>query len=494
MTRASPGARASSVEEAEVGKDDQVDRDLTVEGSQLASWGRDITRRDLLKLAGATTAVAALAPIAAACGGGGTAATPGGGASGTPAGSSATGALQPPATKVSLDFWNPFTGGDGPYLRRIVDQFNKETPNVQVKFTTQKDLYGSLHAAKASNRLPQISIVHLDAIPQNAADGIFSPIDDLISTLKLTANDFTEDVWKNGEWKGHRYGVPLDTHTLSFYWNKDLFRKAGLDPEKPPATKDEFVNAAQKITQSAGSPGFMVVQGGGGANFLLGIEWATTFYQGGGKWTSDDYTQSTINSDAGVNSSAFWKSLVDQGISPKGTESDSEIAAFKQGKNGMVMSGIWETNGYIDALKDKLGAGAVPKLFGDGVWSGSHHMGVTTKQMSADDRQGAYYFISWISEHSLEWAKAGQIPARKSVRDSAEFKALPAVSKIAEQVPNARFFPPIPGAPDMLFGAQGAGQAAVAAVTGKKDAKAALDEAASNLTKVLAQNKTKYGY
>jgi ABC-type glycerol-3-phosphate transport system substrate-binding protein len=80
------------------------------------------------------------------------------------------------------------------------------------------------------------------------------------------------------------------------------------------------------------------------------------------------------------------------------------------------------------------------------------------------------------------------------VRNSAEFKALPVVSKIAEQQPDARFFPPIPGAPDMLFGAQGAGQAAVAAVTGKKDAKAALDEAAANLTKLLVQNKTKYGY
>jgi multiple sugar transport system substrate-binding protein len=185
---------------------------------------------------------------------------------------------------------------------------------------------------------------------------------------------------------------------------------------------------------------------------------------------------------------------VDQGISPKGVESDSEIAAFKQGKNGMVMSGIWETNGYIDALKADLGAGPVPQLFGKGVWSGSHHMGITTRQMSADEKQGAQYFIAWISEHSLDWAKAGQIPARQSVVTSAEFKALPAVSEIAKQQPDARFFPPIPAAGDALFGPQGAGQAAVATVTGKKDAKAALDEAAGNITKQLVANKAKYGF
>jgi hypothetical protein len=77
---------------------------------------------------------------------------------------------------------------------------------------------------------------------------------------------------------------------------------------------------------------------------------------------------------------------------------------------------------------------------------------------------------------------------------SAEFKALPAVSKIAQQQPDARFFPPFPGAGDLLFGPQGAGQAAVAAVTAKKDPKAALDEAAGNLTKQLKTNKAKYGF
>jgi multiple sugar transport system substrate-binding protein len=421
------------------------------------------------------------------------------GGSVAPGGSVAAGgsgglAIQPPATAVNLDFWNPFTGGDGPFLKKIVDQFNSETPNVKVKFSTQKDLYGSLHAAKAANKLPQVSIVHLDAIPQNAADGIFTPIDDLIATLGLSDKDFTPDVWKNGLYKDKRYGVPLDTHTMSFYWNKALFTKAGLDPEKPPTNKDEFVAAAKAITDKAGVPGFMVVQGGGGANFLLGIEWATTFYQLGGEWTNADYSESMINSQAGVDSSNFWKSLVDQGISPKGTESDAEIAAFKQGKNGMVFSGIWETNGYTDALKADLGAGPVPQLFGKGVWSGSHHMGITTREMSAEEKQGAQYFIAWISEHSLEWAKAGQIPARQSVRNSAEFKALPGVSAIAEQQPDARFFPPIPAAGDALFGPQGAGQAAVAAVTGKKDAKAALDEAATNITKQLVANKAKYGF
>ena len=121
-------------------------------------------------------------------------------------------------------------------------------------------------------------------------------------------------------------------------------------------------------------------------------------------------------------------------------------------------------------------------------------MGITTREMSADELQGSQYFIAWISEHSLDWAKAGQIPARQSVRNSPEFEALPAVSAIAEQQPDARFFPPVPAAADMLFGPQGAGQAAVAVVTGKKEAQAAFDEAATNISKQLVTNKAKYGF
>src|SRR3954465_7196908 len=227
---------------------------------------RSVSRRGLLKLAGLGAGVAVLSPIIAACGGAkGSAAASGAASAGAGAAASAgtsaaasagaSGALkiQAPATAVNLDFWNPFTGGDGPYLKKILDQFHTETPNVKVKFSTQKDLYASLHAAKAANKLPQVSIVHLDAIPQNAADGIFTPIDDLITTLGISEKDFTADVWKNGLYKDHRYGVPLDTHPLSFYWNKALFRTAGLDPEKPPTNKDEFLAAAKAITDKAGS-------------------------------------------------------------------------------------------------------------------------------------------------------------------------------------------------------------------------------------------------
>jgi len=419
----------------------------------------------------------------------------GGGASGEgPAASLAeVEELAPPTEAVALEFWNPFTGPDGAFMQTLVDQFNEETETVKVTVTTQPEYYTKVRAAAQSDTLPQVMIMHVDQIPLQAEDGIISPINDLVELQGLEASDFTEAIWTSSEWKGDRYGIPLDIHTMTMYWNKDLFEEAGLDPESPPTDEESFLEATRAITESTDAPGYMVVTSGPGAGFLTGISWATLFYQGGGEWTNEDFSEATYNSEAGVQAAEFLKSLIDEGISPASTESDAEIAAFKQGQNGIVFSGIWETTGYADALGDSLGAGPVPQIFGDGVWAGSHTLAVADGLEGAE-RQAAYYFIDWISQHSVEWAKAGQLPARASVREEPEFQEIPYISEIAGQIESASFFPPVPAAPDMLFAAGGAGEAVLAVLSGEKEAQAALDESAQRSTQILQENKEKYGY
>jgi multiple sugar transport system substrate-binding protein len=449
-----------------------------------------LSRRRFLRLTGGAVGLAAIAPLAAACSGNNN----NQGASPTLASAAATiGTLEAPATKVSLDFWNPFTGPDGNFMKQLVDQFNQETPNVQVKVTTQGDYYTKVRAAAQAKRLPHVMIIHLDAIPLHAGDGIITPLNDLISLLQYDAADFTEAVWQQGEWKGQRFGIPLDIHPLTFYWNKDLFEKAGLDPEKAPATREEFVNAAREITGKAGQPGYIQINTN---NFLAGIVWATLFYQGGGKWVSDDLATLTYNTEPGVAASNFMAELYnDAQVGKKGVAGDAEIAAFKQGNLGMVMSGIWETTGYRDSLKERLGAGPVPNFFGEGVWAGDHNFAIPNREgLTPEERQGGYYFIKWMSDHSAAWAGAGQLPARKEARESTEFTELEYIADIADQVERARFFPPVPAADTFLFAAGGAGEAALQTVNGKAEAKPALDQSVARFQRIHDQNKRKYGF
>ena len=459
------------------------------------------TRRRLIALAAGVTI------IASACGGGatptppsatGTAPSSSAAASADASASAATG-LQPPATKVDLVVWNPFTGPDGGFFTKIVEKFNAETPNVQVTVETQPggEYVQRLEAAATANRLPHVIAAGYDALPLLVENGIVTPIDDLATQAGLDATDFPEAIWNAGQWKGARVGVPIDTHTMNFYYNKALFTAAGLDPEKPPATKDEFEAAIKAVQDKTEADGYQMVASGPGANFLVGIQFAALFYQGGGEWTNADYTQATFNSEAGVQAAAYLKRLVDDLGVPK-VESDAEINAFQQGKNAMVMSGIWETTRYNDALGADLGVAPIPSIFGDGTWGGSHNLAVTSGA-EGDLRQGAYYFIDWFSRNSLQWGAAGQIPARNEVRESPEFQnasgegLLPLIAQVAPLAESVKFLPTIPGGGDLLFVANGAGEAATFAINGT-DPKQALDAAATFNTQILNENKAKYGF
>ncbi len=461
-----------------------------------------------LALAACSGSGGSQAPGASTSGGGGAAAssdtgagasggTGAGASGGTGAGASGGTAFQPPATKVSLRLWNGLTGPDGEAFNKIVDDFNKETPNVQVTVETQPgaEFQQRLEAAASANQVPQIIVMGYDMIAQNAVTQIIQPIDDFVQQSGLSGDDFSAETWNAGQWQGKRYGVPVDAHTLSFFWNKKIFRAAGLDPEKPPTDKASFEAAIQAINSKTGTPGYMVVGSGASANFLQGLVFATLFYQGGGQWTNQDFSQATYNSQAGIQAADYLSHLVKDLKAPV-VEGDSEINAFKQGKNGMLFAGIWETSANSKALGDDLGVGVIPKIFGPGVWAGSHNATVAAG-VEGDQKAGAYYFIDWFNKHSLEFANGGQIPAAKSVRDqlsSSSEGLLPLIAKIAPQFPDAKFLPAIPGGGDLLFLENGAAEAAVKVINGKQDSKGALDASASYFTQVLQENKQKYGY
>jgi multiple sugar transport system substrate-binding protein len=459
---------------------------------------------------------AAMLLVVAACSdnsGGGASAGTGGGSPSTGAESPATGgespsgaespsgggegAFQPPANNVELTVWNPFTGPDGNFFSQIVDDFNAATPTVKVTVQTQPgaEYTQRLEAAAAANQLPHVIAAGYDALPLLNENGIVVPIDEFAQTGGYDASMFPEAIWNAGQWKDQRVGVPIDTHPMILYYNKKLFTDAGLDPEAPPTDKASFEAAIKAISEKTDADGLQMVASGPGANFLVGILWATLFYQGGGEWTNADFSEATFNSEAGVQASTYLKQLVDEFGVPK-VESDAELNAFTQGKNAMMFNGIWQLSAAQDALGDDLGVAPVPNFFGDGTWGGSHNLAVTAAAADGDLKQAAYYFIDWFSKNSLNWGAAGQVPARNDVREQVTEGGEGLLSLVSEVVPLAetvRFLPSIPGGGDLLFIANGAGEAATLAINGS-DPKQTLDAAATFNSDVLKQNKERYGF
>jgi len=442
---------------------------------------------------GASGAASASAPAESA----GAAESPSTGGESPSASGGGEGAFQPPANNVELVVWNPFTGPDGNFFSQIVDEFNAATPTVKVTVQTQPgaEYIQRLEAATAANQLPHVIAAGYDALPLLTENGIVIPIDEFVQTGGYDATMFPEAIWNAGQWKDQRVGVPIDTHPMILYYNKALFTEAGLDPEAPPTDQASFEAAITAINDKTDADGLQMVASGPGANFLVGILWAGLFYQGGGEWTNADFSEATFNSEAGVAASEYLVKLVNELKVPK-VESDAELNAFTQSKNAMMFNGIWQLSATQDALGEDLGVAPVPNILGEGTWGGSHNLAVTAAAQDGDLKQAAYYFIDWFSKNSLNWGAAGQVPARNDVREQVTAGGEGLLDLVAQVTPLAetvKFLPSIPGGGDLLFIANGAGEAATLAINGS-DPKQTLDAAAQFNTDVLKQNKERYGF
>ena len=436
----------------------------------------DMTRRGLLGLGAGLGAGAAL--TLAGCGGGDDKAASGG-----------NGGKDYTGPKVDLKLWNGFTGGDGDIFKKLVDQFNGEHKNIAVSVATYKweDYYTKLPGAVTSGNGPDIAVMHMDNLATNAARKVIMPLDDVAKALDLSENDFAPTVWKGGIYNGKRYGIPLDMHPLGFYYNKAVLKQAGLDPEKPPTTKDEYEAALTEL-KKAGIQGFWVSP----FQFTGGMTAYSMVYQFGGSMFNDDASKAVFNSDEAVTAVTWLTSMIGAGHSPANVGQDADYLAFKAGKNAFNWNGIWQINDLKKSTDVQWGVAPLPQIGSTkGAWANSHNFTITQQRKTDNNKiAAAKVFINWLSQHSLDWAAGGQVPARKAVREDAGFKALTEVASLAPELDFAKFPPAAPGISDVIgLFYKGFNEA----VLGKKAPKQALDDAATQANKMLEDNRKKYG-
>jgi multiple sugar transport system substrate-binding protein len=439
--------------------------------------GRRLTRQDFLLL----SAGAGAGLMLAGCGGGpenNPAVQQGGGGGGK----------EYNGPKVDLAFWNGFTGGDGPVMRKLVEEFSAQHDNIDVTMNTVEweTYYQKVPAAVSTGEGPDVGIMHIDTVATNAARSVIIPLDDVANALNLKESDFVPSVWNAGIYEDQRYGIPLDVHPFGDFYNKDVMEKGGLDPNKPPQTKDEFMGALEQL-KGKGIQGFWVPTVPAGSTWIF----ETLLWQYGGELYNEDVTEATWNSDAGVDALTWLVDLIEQGYSPKNVGDGAELIAFQNNNNAFYWSGIWNINPLKEAGVN-YGAATMPQIGSEkGAWANSHNFVITNKRGQDPNKiTASKVFINWVSTHSADWATAGQVPARNSVRESQAFQKLKFQSILAEQLPYVRFPPSVPGIGDVQLNALD--PAVNEALLLKKDPKTALDESASQAKQLLEENRQKY--
>jgi multiple sugar transport system substrate-binding protein len=214
-------------------------------------------------------------------------------------------------------------------------------------------------------------------------------------------------------------------------------------------------------------------------------------WQNEGEPYAADGSKATFDSDAGVKALTWMRSIVTKGYSPANVAIDSQYVAFKNQKLAVTWDGIWQIND-LNAAKIPYKLAPVPVIGSkNAVWANSHNF-YLTKQASQDPNrlQAAKVFVDWISKKSAEWAGAGMVPARKSVRETAAVQQSEQ-GPIAKEIAVLKFLPPVPGLGDVQ--AQTLEIAVANAILGKQSPSAALKDAASKATKLMQANQKKFG-
>lgn len=266
------------------------------------------------------------------------------GASQAPVGNGGASGYSGPA--VTLAFWNGFTGGDGAYMKRLVTQFNQEHDNVDVTMNVMQwaDYYQKLPTAVSAGKGPDIAIMHVDSVATNAARRVIQPLDDVAQALNLNEADFAPVPWKAGIYNGQRYAIPLDVYPLGFFYNKSVMDKAGLDPENPPMTADDYMSALDKL-KSKGIQGHWATP----FPFTGSMTVQSLLWQYGGTLFAPDASTVTWADGPGVQAMTWFADLVKDGYSPTKIAQDADFIALQNGKNAFNWNGIWS----INTLKEK---------------------------------------------------------------------------------------------------------------------------------------------
>jgi multiple sugar transport system substrate-binding protein len=312
--------------------------------------------------------------------------------------------------KITLNFWNGFTGPDGEVLKEIVNRFNeahKDSIEIKMDVMGWDVLAQKLPTAMMTDTAPEMVLMIGDWIPQYLANDNFQDLDDFWSVTGLEEESYLKNVLDLGKFEDSYYSLPMQFNLIYLYWNKILFEEAGLDPNSPPATMDELADYAVLLTDPSINQYGLALPVKGAPQY-----WTSFFWNNGGELFNLETKESLLNSPENIATLEWIDDLAEKGVSPIGSTGAELDNLFMSGKLGMVINGPWLING-IKSNNIDFGITAPP--------AGSERQEVIAGSIgfcipSGVDqahKEAAYEFIEfWMSDEIIkEWSVRNGFPA-----------------------------------------------------------------------------------
>lgn len=323
---------------------------------------------------------------------------------------------------IKINAWSGLSGDDKGRWEEMIKGFNASQKDVEVipSFYQWDLMHSKLVASIQAGGTPEMLLMWVTVMPEMVSFGALQPMDELLGEAGVRAEDFVPRAWNLGVIGGKRYGLPLDTHVLGLYYNTELFEKAGLDPNKPPVTMEEFVAAAKKLTVPPNQWGVAIHT----STAWPVRYWMALLQQQGGKMFTDDLKKAAFNDAKGRAAFQFMHDLIHvHKVAPPVMTDINKAFLTKQA--AMIWIGPWLINSGLRQEGLKFKTAPFPRIFGQYASWGMTHQLVLGKQPDRAKQLAAMKFIRYMSDNSMTWVRGGQAPARRSILTSAEFNGMP---------------------------------------------------------------------
>jgi sn-glycerol 3-phosphate transport system substrate-binding protein len=257
-------------------------------------------------------------------------------------------------------------------------------------------------------------------------------LDRLIARDNMTPARFMAQYWPalhpNAMENGSVYGVPFHNSTPLLYYNVDAFRQAGLDPDRPPVTWDEWLDAARKLTTRDGANttrwGLMMPAT---YDYLGWITSGLVMSNGGAFYNGGYGGEVYYNTPSALGAVRFLETLVHKAkVMPTGVaDANTVTTAFFQGRTGMMILSTGSLSFVRENMKLPYRTAFLPYNVSSAVPIGGASL-IMPKGNTPEREQAAWTLMKWLTSPDVagHWSRfTGYFAPRIAAYDLPEMQA-----------------------------------------------------------------------
>ncbi|OGI09762.1 MAG: hypothetical protein A3I68_05355 [Candidatus Melainabacteria bacterium RIFCSPLOWO2_02_FULL_35_15] len=300
---------------------------------------------------------------------------------------------------TEITYWQYWTGFEGKAIEKLVDKFNETHSDIKIKMLTVSEPRKKTLLSIIGGTPPDVISSIAAWVPELASRGAIIPLDTYCKENMISKDLFIPVYWKMLNLYGHTWALPTTPSAVALYWNKNLFKESGLNPEIPPRTLKELEIFSERLTKKDKNGKIIRI------GFLPSWpSWAFGFYGVlfGGKWGATDGKAITANNPKNIEAWKWTQSFIKK-LGGKNIQIFQEEFGNYQGPNNpfytekiaLEINGVWEGN-FIPRFAPHLKYGVAPMPGKDGRLITIVDEDCILIPRGSKHPKEAFEFISWL--------------------------------------------------------------------------------------------------